>query len=50
MYHGTCANIWGEYLTIGKSTTIKSLKQFSNAIVNIFGSEYLRPSIAAEVE
>jgi len=31
-----------EYVRIGESTTIKSLKKFVEAIVNIYSTEYLR--------
>lgn len=48
--YGACANIWSEYHAIGESTTIKSLKRFSSAIVNVFGNKYLRPPTSANVE
>lgn len=42
--------IWDRYLTIGESTSISSLKQFCNSIVNVFGNEYLRLPTLADVQ
>ncbi|KAM7494412.1 hypothetical protein LguiB_029021 [Lonicera macranthoides] len=50
MCYGACADIWGEYLAIGESTSIASLKRFCNAIIIIFGSEYLRAPTSADLD
>ena len=33
----------GEYIRIGESTAIESLKRFVKAVIAIFGDTYLRP-------
>ncbi|KAL0012552.1 hypothetical protein SO802_007660 [Lithocarpus litseifolius] len=40
--YGVSADFMDEYLRIGVSTAIKSLKKFVKAIVSIFSEEYLR--------
>ncbi|KAL3622527.1 hypothetical protein CASFOL_033938 [Castilleja foliolosa] len=40
--YGAGANSLDEYLRIGESTTIESLRRFVNAVVEIFSDEYLR--------
>lgn len=40
--YGTPADSIDEYVRIGKSTTIESLKKFCRGVVEIFSSEYLR--------
>ncbi|KAL6205172.1 hypothetical protein ACLB2K_022434 [Fragaria x ananassa] len=40
--YGTSADQVDEYLRIGESTAIVSLKRFVKAVVEIFGDEYLR--------
>ena len=40
--YGTAADFVDEYIRIGESTAIESLKRFVKAIVEVFGPEYLR--------
>ncbi|XP_074352671.1 uncharacterized protein LOC141691817 [Apium graveolens] len=40
----TATDIVDDYIRIGESTTIESLKRFVKAIVEVFGAEYLRQS------
>uniref|UniRef100_A0A2N9ENL5 DDE Tnp4 domain-containing protein n=1 Tax=Fagus sylvatica TaxID=28930 RepID=A0A2N9ENL5_FAGSY len=40
--YGVAADSTDEYVRIGESTTIESLKRFVKAVVNIFSEEYLR--------
>ena len=40
--HGIAADSTDEYVRIGESTGIESLKKFVKAVVNIFSEEYLR--------
>ncbi|XP_028096217.1 uncharacterized protein LOC114296125 [Camellia sinensis] len=40
--YGVAANFMNEYLRIGESTAMKSLKKFVKAVVAIFSYEYLR--------
>ena len=40
--YGVSADFMDEYLRIGETTTIKSLKKIVKAIVSIFSEEYLR--------
>ncbi|KAL6552360.1 hypothetical protein OROHE_007724 [Orobanche hederae] len=40
--YGTAADSVDEYIRIGESTTIESLKRFVKAVVEVFGPEYLR--------
>ncbi|XP_038707268.1 putative nuclease HARBI1 [Tripterygium wilfordii] len=40
--YGVTADFMDEYVRIGESTAIASLKKFTRAIISIFGSEYLR--------
>ena len=40
--YGVLANFMDEYLRIGETTTIKSLKKFVKVVVSIFSEEYLR--------
>nr|XP_023911884.1 uncharacterized protein LOC112023512 [Quercus suber] len=40
--YGVSADFMDEYLRIGESTAIKSLKKFVKAVVSIFSEEYLR--------
>ena len=40
--YGLPANATDEYIKIGESTTIESMKQFCRAIVEIFAKQYLR--------
>ncbi|XP_024177898.1 uncharacterized protein LOC112183795 [Rosa chinensis] len=41
--YGVPADYVDEYVRIGESTALKSLKRFVNAVVVMFGDEYLRP-------
>jgi hypothetical protein len=41
--YGVPADYVDEYLRIGESTTIKSLRKFVRAVCEVFGPEYLRP-------
>ncbi|CAH9090484.1 unnamed protein product [Cuscuta epithymum] len=40
--YGCAADILDEYVQIGESTTIESLKRFCDAIIDIFEKQYLR--------
>ena len=40
--YGVAADFMDEYVRIGKSTAIESLKKFVKAVVDIFSKEYLR--------
>ena len=40
--YGVSADFMDEYIRIGESTAIKSLKKFVKAVVSIFSEEYLR--------
>ena len=40
--YGVPADATDEYVKIGESTTIESLKRFCRAIVEIFADQYLR--------
>ncbi|KAL9667178.1 hypothetical protein QQ045_001527 [Rhodiola kirilowii] len=40
--YGTAADAVNDYIRIGESTTIESLRRFVRAIVEIFGCEYMR--------
>ncbi|XP_038713394.1 uncharacterized protein LOC120007265 [Tripterygium wilfordii] len=40
--YGVTADFMDEYVRIGESTAITSLKKFTRAIISIFGAEYLR--------
>ncbi|CAM8911735.1 unnamed protein product [Rhodiola kirilowii] len=40
--YGTAADAVDDYIRIGESTTIESLRRFVRAIVEIFGCEYMR--------
>ena len=41
--YGTPADFVDEYIRIGESTAIESLKSFVNAVYAVFGDTYLRP-------
>ncbi|XP_019200113.1 PREDICTED: putative nuclease HARBI1 [Ipomoea nil] len=47
--YGILANAADEYIQIGESTTIESLKRFCRAIVEVFGERYLRAPNANDV-
>ncbi|GAA0172314.1 hypothetical protein LIER_26163 [Lithospermum erythrorhizon] len=40
--YGITGDLTDEYIRIGETTAIKSMKRFVKAIIHIFGSEYLR--------
>ena len=39
---GVPANFMDQYIRIGESTVIQSLRRFVKAVVEVFGEEYLR--------
>lgn len=41
--YGVGADLMDEYIRIGETTAIKSMKLFVKAVISIFGDEYLRP-------
>ncbi|XP_041016225.1 uncharacterized protein LOC121258750 [Juglans microcarpa x Juglans regia] len=47
--YGVTENFMDEYIRIGKSTAIESLKKFSETIVSIFSDEYLRSPNANDI-
>ncbi|KAL1195754.1 hypothetical protein V5N11_000224 [Cardamine amara subsp. amara] len=47
--YGSPADATDEYIKIGESTAIESLKRFCRAVVEIFGSRYLRAPDANDV-
>jgi hypothetical protein len=47
--YGGPTNGLDEYLRMGESTIIESLKRFTEAIVNVFGASYLRAPNNQEV-
>nr|XP_017256407.1 PREDICTED: putative nuclease HARBI1 [Daucus carota subsp. sativus] len=47
--YGTAADAVDDYVRIGESTAIESLKRFVKAVVEIFGPEYLRRPNDADV-
>ena len=40
--YGVSTDATDEYVKIGESTTIKSLKRFCRAVIEVFGERYLR--------
>ena len=40
--YGVAADLTDEYLIIGESTTILSMKKFVKAVISVFGDENLR--------
>ena len=40
--YGVPADVADEYVRIGESTTIESLRRFVNAVIELFEHEYLR--------
>ncbi|XP_028117240.1 uncharacterized protein LOC114314905 [Camellia sinensis] len=40
--YGIAADVVDDYIRIGESTTIQSLQQFCNSVIEIFGPKYLR--------
>ncbi|XP_042973075.1 uncharacterized protein LOC122304878 [Carya illinoinensis] len=47
--YGVIENFIDEYIRIGESTTMESLKTFSKTIVSIFSDEYLRSPNANDI-
>ena len=43
------ADVTDEYVKIGKSTTIKSLKRFCRAVIELFGERYFRSLTPTDV-
>ena len=48
--YGVSADAIDEYLKIGESTALQSLREFCSAIINIYGEEFLRPPSKDELE
>jgi len=48
LYYGVAADATDEYVCIGESTTLESLRRFVRAVVEIFADEYLRYSNEAD--
>ncbi|XP_028090856.1 uncharacterized protein LOC114291052 [Camellia sinensis] len=49
LLYGVVADTVDDYVRIGKSTEIKSLKYFCNSIIEIFGPEYLRSPTITDI-
>ena len=49
LVYGLPVDATDEYVKIGESTTIESIKRFCRAIVEIFSEQYLRPPTANDV-
>ncbi|XP_052185170.1 uncharacterized protein LOC127796809 [Diospyros lotus] len=47
--YGSPANAVDEYVRIGESTSIESLKKFAKAVVEIFGEQYLRQPNTSDI-
>ena len=47
--YGTTADAIDDYVRIGESTAIESLRRFVKSIVEVFGTEYLRRPNAEDV-
>lgn len=48
--YGVSADAVDEYIKIGESTAIQSMKMFVNDIIEIYGKEYLRPPNSDELD
>jgi hypothetical protein len=48
--YGGPADSMDEYLKMGESTVLETLKEFALAVVDVFGDEFLRPPTSAEIE
>lgn len=48
--YGTTPNLFDDYLQMGESTAIESLKNFCHTVVEVFGPEYLRKPTEADLE
>ncbi|XP_062099075.1 uncharacterized protein LOC133804991 [Humulus lupulus] len=49
LVYGVPADATDEYIKIGESTTVESLKRFCRAVVEVFGARYLRSPNANDV-
>ncbi|XP_028068692.1 uncharacterized protein LOC114271264 [Camellia sinensis] len=47
--YGVAADAVDDYIRIGESTTIQSLQQFCNSVIEIFGEEYLRSPTPTDI-
>ncbi|XP_028062234.1 uncharacterized protein LOC114265613 [Camellia sinensis] len=47
--YGVTAYAVDDYIRIGESTTIQSLQQFCNSVIEIFGPEYLRSPTVTDI-
>ncbi|XP_024013385.1 uncharacterized protein LOC112087748 [Eutrema salsugineum] len=50
MAYGSAADAVDEYLRLGESTALSCLKHFTEAIISLFGDEYLRRPTAADLQ
>jgi hypothetical protein len=48
--YGVAADAMDEYVRIGESTALESLRRFVNAIIEVFGDEYLRSPNEKDIE
>ena len=48
--YGTCADILDEYVRIGETTALRTLKYFIRNIIELYASEYLRPPNREEMK
>jgi hypothetical protein len=47
--YGVGADVVDDYIRIGESTAIESMRRFVQAVIDVFGNEYLRKPIAADI-
>ncbi|XP_042939559.1 uncharacterized protein LOC122274600 [Carya illinoinensis] len=47
--YGVTGDFMDEYIRIGKSTVMKSLKKFTETVVTVFSEEYLRSPTAKDI-
>ncbi|XP_017217329.1 uncharacterized protein LOC108194901 [Daucus carota subsp. sativus] len=47
--YGVTGDFMDEYIRIGETTAMESLKKFTETLVNVFSSEYLRPPNANDI-
>ncbi|XP_024013889.1 uncharacterized protein LOC112087979 [Eutrema salsugineum] len=50
MAYGSAADAVDEYLCLGESTALSCLKHFTEAIISLFGDEYLRRPTAVDLQ
>jgi hypothetical protein len=48
--YGSIADSLDEYLQMGESTVLETLKYFVRTIVNVFGEEWIRPPTELELQ